>query len=213
VDIDAVPLLGSDRTPHVVGSRLCLAAVNTVWWRRGPSPSEHLRDYRDLTELVTDAGWLADRQSLERAADRHPRVAARAVARARDLREEILAVFSAIAAGNVPPQAALTSVQALGAEGLGALRLAPQPGGGFELGWPVPSLETPVQQIAVSAVLLLASAELDRVKQCPGPTCGWLFLDSTRNRSRRWCSSAECGNRSRVQAHYRRTRSGSPLPT
>jgi predicted RNA-binding Zn ribbon-like protein len=63
-----------------------------------------------------------------------------------------------------------------------------------------------VQQIAVSALLLLSSPEIDRVKQCPGPTCGWVFLDSSRNRSRRWCSSAECGNRHRAQEHYRRTR-------
>jgi predicted RNA-binding Zn ribbon-like protein len=55
-------------------------------------------------------------------------------------------------------------------------------------------------------MLLLASIEITRVKQCPGPTCGWVFLDVTRNRSRRWCNSAECGNRSRVQAHYARTK-------
>jgi predicted RNA-binding Zn ribbon-like protein len=55
-------------------------------------------------------------------------------------------------------------------------------------------------------MLLLTSAEITRVKQCPGRTCGWVFLDSTRNRSRRWCNSAECGNRSRVQAHYARSK-------
>jgi predicted RNA-binding Zn ribbon-like protein len=88
---------------------------------------------------------------------------------------------------------------------LAALRLTARGDGSFALGWPDPTIDVPVQQIAVSALLLLSSQELDRVKQCPGPTCGWVFLDSTRNRSRRWCSSAECGNRNRVQAHYRRT--------
>jgi predicted RNA-binding Zn ribbon-like protein len=72
-------------------------------------------------------------------------------------------------------------------------------------------IRRPILLVAVT-VLLLASAERDRVKQCPGPTCGWLFLDSTRNRSRRWCDPAECGNRERVKAHYARQKSGNALP-
>src|SRR4051812_39225158 len=103
VEIDAVPLLGTDRTPHVVGSRLCLAMVNTVLWRRGPAPHELLRDFTALTELVTDAGWLTDRADVEARAERQPRAAARAVARGRELREHLLVVFSAVAAGAVPP--------------------------------------------------------------------------------------------------------------
>ncbi len=206
MDIDAVPLLGRDSTPHEVGSRLCLAAVNTVAWRRGPAPQERMRGFTDLTELVTDAGWLADRTSLEAHAAADPHGSDRAVAHGRELRERLLAVFAAVAAGEPPPPEALAYVEKHAARGLAALRLTAAADGRFALGWPEPSLETPVQQIAVSALLLLASEELDRVKQCPGPTCGWVFLDSTRNRSRRWCSSAECGNRHRAQEHYRRTR-------
>jgi len=206
VDIDAVPLLGRDSTPHEVGSRLCLAAVNTVAWRRGPAPQERLRAFTDLTELVTDAGWLVDRTALEAQAEADEHGAARAVAHGRELRERLHAVFAAVARDEPPPVDALTYVEKQGARGLAALRLTTAGDGRFALGWPEPSLETPGQQIAVSALLLLASAELDRVKQCPGPTCGWVFLDSTRNRSRRWCSSAECGNRHRAQEHYRRTR-------
>lgn len=208
VEIDAVPLLGTDRTPHIVGSRLCLAAINTVVWRRGPAPEEHLRGFSDLTELVSDAGWLADREGLEARAAREPRAAARAVASGRELREQLLAVFAAVAADEVPPPEALTDVEKLGTRGLAALRLTVLDDGRYALRWPVATLELPVQQIAVSALLLLSSPEIDRVKQCPGPTCGWVFVDSSRNRSRRWCSSAECGNRHRAQEHYRRTRVG-----
>jgi predicted RNA-binding Zn ribbon-like protein len=206
VEIDAVPLLGTDRTPHIVGSRLCLAAVNTVVWRRGPAPVEHLRGFTDLTELVTDAGWLVDRAELEARAEAEPRAAARAVTHGRELREQLLAVFSAVVAGATPPHDALAHIERQGARALSALRLVPRADGTFALGWPEPTIELPVQQLAVSALLLLSSPEIDRVKQCPGPTCGWVFLDSSRNRSRRWCSSAECGNRHRAQEHYRRTR-------
>jgi predicted RNA-binding Zn ribbon-like protein len=56
--------------------------------------------------------------------------------------------------------------------------------------------------ILQSAVELAFSADLDRVKICPA--CGWLFIDRTRNRSKRWCITALCGNRSKMRRHYRR---------
>ncbi|MGH6874935.1 MAG: CGNR zinc finger domain-containing protein [Aestuariivirgaceae bacterium] len=59
--------------------------------------------------------------------------------------------------------------------------------------------------ILQSAVELAFSPELDRVKTCPA--CGWLFIDRTRNRSKRWCITALCGNRSKMHRHYRRRRS------
>jgi predicted RNA-binding Zn ribbon-like protein len=52
----------------------------------------------------------------------------------------------------------------------------------------------------------MTSPDLKRLKQCPGRSCGWVFLDDSRNQSRRWCDSRECGNRERVRAHYQRTR-------
>jgi predicted RNA-binding Zn ribbon-like protein len=65
-------------------------------------------------------------------------------------------------------------------------------------------LDRPLWAVARSAAELLASADLDRVRRCPGEGCGWLFLDTTRNRSRRWCETAGCGNR----AHVRGKRQG-----
>jgi predicted RNA-binding Zn ribbon-like protein len=56
-----------------------------------------------------------------------------------------------------------------------------------------------------SAVELAFSPSLERVKICPA--CGWLFIDRTRNRSKRWCITALCGNRSKMHRHYRRQRS------
>nr|WP_264085191.1 CGNR zinc finger domain-containing protein [Kibdelosporangium phytohabitans] len=47
------------------------------------------------------------------------------------------------------------------------------------------------------------------VGECSGPGCGWLFIDRTRNRSRQWCSSKDCGNRERARRHYRRSRGNS----
>ena len=55
-----------------------------------------------------------------------------------------------------------------------------------------------------SAVALALAPGLRRVKACPG--CGWLFIDRTRNGSKRWCISALCGNRDKTRRHYQRTR-------
>lgn len=204
---DAVSLLGADATSHFRGGRLCLALVNSVYWRRGPSPEEHLDSYANLLVLADGAGWIPDVDAFTRAAADQPDEAARVLSRAIDLREHLLAVFAAHAAGATPPDSALANVQKLASRGLAALRLVTTDNG-YQLGWPDIRLDLPLLQAAVSATLLLSSPELSRVKQCPGPTCGWVFLDTTRNQSRRWCDSRECGNRHRAQTHYERTRAG-----
>jgi predicted RNA-binding Zn ribbon-like protein len=206
VESEAVSLLGADRTSRVYGGRLCLALVNSVWWRRSGAPQDQLTGYAAVVEFVAAAGWLPHADELLRQAVERPAEAARAFRRALNLREHLLAVFAACAAGGRPPGSSLQVVERKGTAGLAGLRVQPRDAG-YRLGWTSNSLELPAQQAAVSAMLLLASTEITRVKQCPGPTCGWLFLDGTRNGSRRWCNSAECGNRSRVQAHYARSKS------
>ena len=52
------------------------------------------------------------------------------------------------------------------------------------------------------------AGEWKRLKSCPGPHCGWLFYDSSRNASSKWCSMSICGNRTKTVA-YRRRRSAS----
>jgi predicted RNA-binding Zn ribbon-like protein len=52
----------------------------------------------------------------------------------------------------------------------------------------------------------LQTMPADRLRRCDDQGCGWLFLDTTRNHSRRWCSSRDCGNRDRARRHYTRSR-------
>ena len=60
--------------------------------------------------------------------------------------------------------------------------------------------------IARDAVRLLTSEELARVRQCGGESCGWLFLDTSRNRSRQWCDMRDCGNLAKVRRFRERQR-------
>jgi predicted RNA-binding Zn ribbon-like protein len=200
---------GSDATPHHEGGRLCLAAVNTVLWRRGAEPVDRLRGYADLVRYVARAGWL-DRftPGLEATAAAHPQRADAAFRRAVDLREALFGLFSRVVAGHEPAAADLAVLNDQLAAGLGRLAILPHalPGNRYAASWPGggTELDLPAWQIAASAGALLTGPELDRVKQCPGERCGWLFVDQSRNRSRRWCDSRECGNRERVRAHYHR---------
>jgi predicted RNA-binding Zn ribbon-like protein len=67
--------------------------------------------------------------------------------------------------------------------------------------------DDPVTELTLATWRLLEDEDLSRLKQCQDDGCGWLFLDRSKNGSRRWCSSADCGNRARAKRHYRRTHS------
>jgi predicted RNA-binding Zn ribbon-like protein len=64
----------------------------------------------------------------------------------------------------------------------------------------------PLWLILDAAAALLTSPELRQVRECNEKTCRWLFLDRSRNHSRRWCDMQLCGNRSKAQRFYARTR-------
>jgi predicted RNA-binding Zn ribbon-like protein len=58
--------------------------------------------------------------------------------------------------------------------------------------------------VAWSVAELLMSEDLHRVRECAGPDCGWLFMDTSKNGSRRWCSMETCGNRAKARRHRER---------
>jgi predicted RNA-binding Zn ribbon-like protein len=60
--------------------------------------------------------------------------------------------------------------------------------------------------IAVLDALDLVRESPDRVRECADPACPVLFVDTSRNRSRRWCSMEGCGARAKAATYYRRHR-------
>ena len=71
---------------------------------------------------------------------------------------------------------------------------------GYAFIWPgTDDLARPLWPLALSAGDLLTSADRERVKECAADNCSWLFLDMSRNRSRRWCDMAVCGNRAKAR--------------
>ena len=116
------------------------------------------------------------------------------------MREAVWAVFSALASGDVPRDSDLALIGDAAAAGAARSRLVYDRDG---VGWSLPSdsdeLERPLWEIARSAAELLTSGEHDRIKECASTTCEWVFLDRSRNHSRRWCDMSDCGNRAKAR--------------
>jgi predicted RNA-binding Zn ribbon-like protein len=190
---------------------LSLSLVNTLDWRLGPSPVELLRSPTDLLRWAWTAGALTPEAADVLAADglHHPRRASQVLREAIQLREALAEVVLAVASGEPVPKPALQIVDRACREARAAQHLVI---GRDRLGWTwrqkTPEPRRPLWAAALDASGLLTSDRVARIRQCHDSECGWFFLDTSRNRSRRWCSMDGCGNRSKARAFYRRTRGG-----
>jgi len=215
--VDGSPIKrGGRRTPlgfefELTGGAPCLDLANTLDERPLPSRRDNLEGYADLVDWAEQSRLLthAEAQALRRAATRKPAEARRTLERARALREAVFAVFSALADGRPVPAEALRSLNGALARAFARLELAPErPGFRARFAGAPDDLERPLFAVARSAYeLLTAPDELERLRVCAAETCDWLFLDRSKNRSRRWCDMSVCGNRDKARRFYRRNRS------
>ncbi len=192
--------------PRLVGGVLALDFVNTVDPRHAPDRRELLPDYSALVHWAVHAGALDARRAAALSDGGGPRAGARVHRRALALREALYGVLTAGAAGDAPPPADLAVVGAELRRALGGVELV---GGrdGFAWRWAADDPEALLGPILASADELLRSPRLGRVRECPGPDgCGWLFLDTSKNGTRRWCSMEVCGNRAKTLRHRARRR-------
>jgi predicted RNA-binding Zn ribbon-like protein len=192
-----------------IGGRLCLDFANTVDWRRRDEPEELLSDYLGLVDWSVRAGALPSSEAhrLAAAARKSPRTAAAAFAKALVFREAFYRTALAHAQGETSPEPDLAQVVSSYAEAAEKARLSAD---GTSYEWTFDEsdgdLDRPWWPVSISAVDLLTSPDLTRVRECEGRGCGWLFLDESRSRTRRWCSAGGCGNRERVRRYYKRAR-------
>ena len=189
------------------GERLCLDFVNTLAGRRSSAPEEHLNSYADLLAWSRQAGIVDGQrgEQLQALSEGQPGRAGQEIKQARWARELLFRIFSALTGGQSPSREDLEQFNALLAVSMKHTRIAPSDGG-FVWGWSEDQdrLELPLWIIVRDAAELLTSQELSRVRICASDDCGWLFLDTSKNRSRRWCDMKSCGNRAKARRHYGR---------
>ncbi|WP_433373679.1 CGNR zinc finger domain-containing protein [Actinoplanes sp. CA-142083] len=183
----------------IFGGAAALDFANSLDGRGTDDPEEYLHTYADLVDWGRFAGVL-DEPTARRLTGDHPAVLRTAL----DLREAIFQVFVAIGRGREAPADSLATVQARYAEAMAVARLAP---GGDAFDWRFDA-DDPGRAwwpMAVSAVRLLTEGPLDRVKVCAAEAgCIGLFVDTSKNRSRRWCTMDGCGVEAKVQRQARR---------
>lgn len=193
----------------LVGGRLCLDFVNTVDAYE-PFLGDRLDSYADLVWWVLRVAALgeAEAATLFAAADAEPDRAAEVLARAVTVRAALFRVIVATRAGEAADGADLAVVNDALARALGHQRIVPAEHG-FAWSWEdAADLERVLWPVVRDAADLLVSGELRRVGKCCGENCDWLYLDTSRNRSRRWCDMQSCGNRAKARRHYRKVKGG-----
>lgn len=193
-------------TLELVGGAPCLDFVNTINSRRYPE-HDYLRSYSDLVEWAGRAGILTSEQvaDLVAHAQRDPEGATSLLHAALTFRDLLHRLFSTLAQHADPPSHDLDRFVTHYAEALSHSQWV-RAGAPYTPAWDLTrSGGSLLWPIIYSAGDLLLSPSLSHLKECLG--CGWLFLDTSKNQSRRWCSMNTCGARDKMRRyHGKRTR-------
>jgi len=199
----------ADHDFEFVGGSVALDFANTLGGTHTAPSHEHLVEYKDLVEFARSATTLSRpeaRRLIEEAAHQ-PARATVVLRRAVVLREAIWRVFDAFATNARADSSDLAKIQE---EELAALKHArfAQTGSEVAYHWSDElALDRPLWDIARAAAELLRSKDdLGRVRECGSDTCEWLFIDKSRNHSRRWCDMNDCGNTAKVRRYRQRGR-------
>ena len=194
-------LLTSTRDFQLVAGHPALDFLNTLDWRfRKTGADDYLKTYGDLAtftalsklisrplaeQLIRSAGLRAGRQLLERAVE---------------LREALADVLYAPIDGRAPPAAGLRTLERYFHEAALHRKLAWNGSGAvWDQPGPPTDLRMPLWLFSVEAEALLTSDAAQLVRECGNPECRFLFLDTSKNHTRRWCDMKLCGNRMKAR--------------
>ncbi|HVN28301.1 MAG TPA: ABATE domain-containing protein [Candidatus Binataceae bacterium] len=197
----------NDQPLHLMSRpEMCLDFANTLAYR-GSSRIESIHNFDELVRWCGDSGVtpsaLAAR--LREWSGRHPKRTLEIFTAAISLRELVYRIFHALASGAPPDDDELDQLNDAMRE-TPARTLVARTDDGF--GWEVenakPSVHLILAPVLWSAADLLVGPQRARLRECSNDKCLWLFLDDSKNGTRRWCSMQACGNRAKAHRHYLR---------
>jgi predicted RNA-binding Zn ribbon-like protein len=189
---------------------LSLDFANTSNWHASEHPEESLHSYFDLLAWGKAAVVLSPESAerLTRLALEQPDVAQKAYQSAIQTREAIYHIFSNRHAGRPISEKDLADLNTLVHEAITHRQLVPNDDH-FQWEWKPDGREPNLilWEVAFAAAELLTSEKAEWVRECEDDRgCGYLFLDLSKNHSRRWCSMESCGNRAKARRHYSRSK-------
>jgi predicted RNA-binding Zn ribbon-like protein len=184
----------------------CLDFANTRYWRGTETPTEALTDVGSLIRWlvgadVVDRDTAASLRTLQR---RDAAAAHHLLGEAIGVRENIYRMGLDFAEG-ARRDPDLEWLNRLLAAAPPRLRLHFS---GKPAGWKVPMVSPSVAEVLApilwSAADLALAVHRRHLRCCANDRCRWLFLDDSKSGTRRWCSMASCGNRSKARRHAAR---------
>jgi predicted RNA-binding Zn ribbon-like protein len=190
--------------------RLCLDFVNSSGTHPHQAHNDFLTTYDHLIQWARFVGLISENDMIHLLdlARQYPLKAERTLEQAIELRETLYRILAAQAREASPDEADLLALIETLTAGLPQMRLARGANGWYEWTWSgeADDLARMLWPVAWDATELLKSDHLQYIRECAGENCNWLFLDTSRNHSRRWCDMKQCGNRAKARTHYHRTR-------
>jgi predicted RNA-binding Zn ribbon-like protein len=191
----------------LLGGRLCLDFTNTLDWRGTDTPVEFLNTFQDLVIWSLHAGVCTsqDSRKLSLMAKQSKMTAQKVQRRALELREIIYRIFSAISQNKNPSKKDLARFNQYLTGSMQASQIVrTRAGYAWNTTGDKARLDWILNPIVRSAAEVLVSDEIKNIKSCADAACGWLFLDISRNKRRRWCDMQDCGNRAKASRFYQK---------
>jgi predicted RNA-binding Zn ribbon-like protein len=190
-----------------IAGNLALDFANTVHNYGAADPEDDLKSHSELVNWVRQAGLVSEAESreLDHRARAKPGAAQSALRQALRLRRCVYEVFSDIAQSRRPRAVALAGLNSSYRQAMAQASLQ-RVGDEYRLGWEGDgdTLDRVLWTVTKTAMDLITSPRLGRVRQCAGSNCSWLFVDTSRNGMRRWCDMQACGNRAKVRRFRQR---------
>ncbi|MFI6330794.1 CGNR zinc finger domain-containing protein [Micromonospora chersina] len=195
------------RFGHIAGDRM-LDLVNTVAWRLdGRDRTEHLKSFSDVVDWCVESD-LVSAAEAEALCDLAGQDDARAERERQQVVEARERVYAALFEDDREAAADLAGMYRAA---IAAADLVPT-----DDRWQWQDRETdlrlPRDRIVRGLVALIQRDDLDRLHQCEDARCGWVYLDTSPRRNRRWCNTKDCGDRNRARTYYARQKAKSSRP-
>lgn len=193
---------------RATGRWLCILFCNTVENFRLEVLNDEIPDFAAWVQWSVKHGIVSAPvgRGLELWAEARPGAAALALTNARELRLQLFQLFSACAAGKTPEAKELVFLNDRISEALGHLELS-STDADMHLNFRDSTVpDRMLWPVVYSAVQLLTDRDRARMRRCGGDKCTWMFIDESKNGSRRWCDMSICGNRAKSRKHYQKAR-------
>jgi predicted RNA-binding Zn ribbon-like protein len=198
-------------TPNAAAFVLCaghpaLDLANTLdnRFRADNEPGELLTDYEALLRFMEQSGLLSGAQVRVLTKRTNKADADRSIESARELREAAASALYAVVEGSAPLPTDVRRLERHFQSARQRQELVWTPSGerskfAWEWGSSAAEADLPVWILSLQTATLLTSDAMSRLRACGSDTCRWLFLDTSKNHTRRWCDMKVCGNRMKAR--------------